>query len=150
MSSHCLPQAADADRDGQVSDTEFGTMINVATAAQKRSVAPEAASQFVIIPVLDSDSPPPSRPPRSRWVCSRRWTRTATAPSPTTSGWAASSPRLSPLWPLCKVSSGFMEHFKLLHLKKYYFREYKVVTKTFSLEHSCYFFLTTVSNLLFK
>ena len=29
-------QAADADRDGQVSDTEFGTMINVATAAQKR------------------------------------------------------------------------------------------------------------------
>merc|ERR1712222_276079 len=29
-------QAADADRDGQVSDSEFGTMINVATAAQKR------------------------------------------------------------------------------------------------------------------
>merc|ERR1712024_101542 len=29
-------QATDADRDGQVSDTEFGTMINVATAAQKR------------------------------------------------------------------------------------------------------------------
>merc|ERR1712172_336522 len=29
-------QAADADRDGQVSDTEFGTMINVATVAQKR------------------------------------------------------------------------------------------------------------------
>merc|ERR1712243_438462 len=29
-------QAADADRDGQVSDTEFGTMINVATAAQKK------------------------------------------------------------------------------------------------------------------
>ena len=42
MSSHCLPQAADADRDGQVSDTEFGTMINVATAAQKRSVAPSS------------------------------------------------------------------------------------------------------------
>ena len=29
-------QAADADRDGQVSGEEFGTMINVATAAQKR------------------------------------------------------------------------------------------------------------------
>jgi len=29
-------QAADADRDGQVSAEEFGTMINVATAAQKR------------------------------------------------------------------------------------------------------------------
>ena len=31
-------QAADADRDGQVSGEEFGTMINVATAAQKRWV----------------------------------------------------------------------------------------------------------------
>ena len=31
-----LWQAADADRDGQVSAEEFGTMINVATAAQKR------------------------------------------------------------------------------------------------------------------
>jgi len=29
-------QAADADRDGQVSQEEFGTMINIATAAQKR------------------------------------------------------------------------------------------------------------------
>ena len=33
-----LWQAADADRDGQVSGEEFGTMINVATAAQKRWV----------------------------------------------------------------------------------------------------------------
>ena len=41
-------QAADADRDGQVSDTEFGTMINVATAAQKRSVPPsDVAPEFV-------------------------------------------------------------------------------------------------------
>ena len=31
-----MSQAADADRDGQVSAEEFGTMINVATAAQKR------------------------------------------------------------------------------------------------------------------
>ena len=29
-------QAADADRDGQVSGSEFATMVNVATAAQKR------------------------------------------------------------------------------------------------------------------
>ena len=36
-----VSQAADADRDGQVSDTEFGTMINVATAAQKRYVVSE-------------------------------------------------------------------------------------------------------------
>ena len=31
-----MSQAADADRDGQVSAEEFGTMINVATADQKR------------------------------------------------------------------------------------------------------------------
>ena len=31
-----IVQAADADRDGQVSAEEFGTMINVATAAQNR------------------------------------------------------------------------------------------------------------------
>ena len=39
-------QAADADRDGQVSAEEFGTMINVATAAQKRLVL--AVTQYFI------------------------------------------------------------------------------------------------------
>ena len=39
-------QAADADRDGQVSDTEFGTMINIATAAQKRYKVPGQHSKL--------------------------------------------------------------------------------------------------------
>merc|ERR1739845_96173 len=67
-------QAADADRDGQVSAEEFGTMINVATAAQKRLGLPS-----------------PYQTAEEQAVSSRRWMTMVTLPSPMTSGSPASS-----------------------------------------------------------
>ena len=60
-------QAADADRDGQVSEDEFGTMINVATAAQKRSVAAsDVGPEFVQYSCFRLGLPAPFQTPEEQ------------------------------------------------------------------------------------
>merc|ERR1712107_718669 len=79
-------QAADADRDGQVSGDEFATMIAISTANQKRLGLPA-----------------PFQTQRRGTPASRRWTRTVMVRSLTMSGSASSCRTSSHQWPRCRL-----------------------------------------------